>query len=44
MGLVSAGGVDCGGLVFDQVVELLQQSPAEEPIDFVFSAAEGGPP
>lgn len=44
MELVSAGGVNCGELVFDQVVELLQNSPAEEPIDFVFSVAVPGPP
>lgn len=37
MTLVSACGVDCGALVFDEVVEMLQNSPPEEPIDFVFS-------
>lgn len=43
MALLSAGGVDCGELVFDQVLELLQNTPAEEPIDFVFSETEGPP-
>ncbi|CAM9738198.1 unnamed protein product [Hapterophycus canaliculatus] len=45
MTLVSACGVDCGPLLFDQVVEMLQNSPPEEPIDFVFSSTmEPAPP
>ena len=45
MTLVSACGVDCGGLIFDQVVDLLQNSPEGEPIDFVFSVTgKCGPP
>lgn len=38
MTLVMACGVDCGALLFDEVVEMLQNSPPEAPIDFVFSS------
>ncbi|CAB1106179.1 unnamed protein product [Ectocarpus sp. CCAP 1310/34] len=40
MTLVAACGVDCGELTFDQVLEMLQNTPPEAPIDFVFSIEE----
>lgn len=43
MTLVSACGVECGELVFDEVVEMLQNSPPEAPIDFIFSTTTAEP-
>ncbi|CAN0547554.1 unnamed protein product [Ectocarpus sp. 12 AP-2014] len=40
MTLVAACGVDGGESMFDQVVEMLQNTPPEAPIDFVCSTEE----
>lgn len=36
MALVSALGVDCTKLRFDEVAEMLQESPLDAPIEFEF--------